>query len=416
MNAGIIVGLLLAAPPRIVAQVENVHEAGLFPVPSAEDFGASEALYRTTLTPSLEGRYETRNHELALRFSPRFLLQAPQIQDTDLVLDLYRGFAEHAWRFDRGAQLRSEVFVESGKRDFILESSAGGFAPASPLLASNRVGGRVAVDLETGEVESFTLFVGVDWEEPWEISEGTIFSTFRIETGVEYAHYLARRLDGVLDAGFEYLDFFDVGLESRRASLRGGLTWQPRPNLTWDARAGVQVIVGDQRITLDDVATENVQEVLPAGRLQLDWTFIESVAGVYTLTWDVELDAFVDPIVGTYVPQITTGAALGILQPWGSWRFVARAGTPLGDTSAADLSLSPTFYSFVATLDLPISEYVFLFFGGRLSQRAPTLGAENFEFSFTEAAGFAGIRLWWSSGRDPRLRRPSQILDSDEQE
>jgi hypothetical protein len=86
----------------------------------------------------------------------------------------------------------------------------------------------------------------------------------------------------------------------------------------------------------------------------------------------------------------------------------------LEHVSRFELPIAPTFYEFEGTFDLPISEYVFVFASGRFSQRAPSLGADDFAFGFTQAVGVVGLRLWWSSGRDPRLPRPSQTLDSDE--
>lgn len=431
MHVAVALGLLLAAPPRLVLELENRHEAGLFPVPPVLEPGEeidpnadpddtdSISQYRMTLVPTVEGRWDTRAHELAVRYNPRLLfIEPPPTEDTDQLLFLNRAGASHVWRFAPGADLSTDVGFESGRADFVLVAAGAPFAPEDPVIAYTQ--GRIdsALRLETGDVEAFTIRFGAAYQEPWRESEGTIFAFYRVGTGVEYSHYLARRLDGVLDIGFEHLDFFELDQQTRRVSLRAGLTWEQRRNLTWDLRGGVQLIDGDVRRLLEEeeATTESFQDALPAARLEMDWTFFESTQGIAGLVWDAEIDAFVDPALGSYVPLVSTGVALRYFQPWGNFRTEARFGTPLSGSQTAELSLSPTFYSFSAELEIPVSVYFFVFAQGRFSQRAAEeLGARDFDFGFTEAAGVVGLRLWWSSGRDERLPRPAEVLESEDE-
>lgn len=434
LEAAILASAVVAAPPRLVTQLETSVEAGLFPLVATgtvardREVEESQTLFRWLVVPRVEARWDTRNHELSLSYQPRVLTQVNVAGSQDDVvtgpLDLHRGAAEHVWRFAPGADLASQVFVESGKSDVALIATGAAtgegpidVVPPVPVLAYTQVGGSAALSLRTGEVESFTLGFEASYLDPFPVDgvDSGLLAQYRLGTSVEYSHYLFRRVDGVLDVSMEHAEFFEEDLQTRMAALRGGLTFRQRRNLTWDARAGFQILVGDQRQFGDEEegAPGTIRGIFPAATLEMDWSFLEGTSGVAGLRASAGVDSIVDLNVGAFIPRVVASVGLNIFQPWGSFSLRADAGTPLDDVENADATFLPTFYAMVAQVDVPASAYVAFFMRGRFGQRAGLIGSEAFEFGFTEAVGEFGLRLWWSSGRDPRLPRPSETLDEE---
>ena len=432
-GALLIAGLTLAAPPRLVAELESVQQAGLFPVPGLDpesrtgfDDG-SQTLFRWILRPSLEGLYETRRQEFSLSYRPRFLTQvnldAGDERDVAGPLILHRGALDHVWHFDRGGDMNSRVYVESGEADVVLiaegiaaDEGPIGNVPPAPVIGYTTVGGSSEISLRTGNVESFT--VGLESQylvSSTEEEEGiALLPFYRLGTFVEYSHYLFPRLDGLIDIRMSHVEFFEEDRQSRQASMRAGVGWQQRRNLAWDFRAGVQVIVGEGRPLEEGGPPPQIDGAFPSGRLSLDWTFLQGAQGVAVLTSGLGVDAFIDPTFGAYIPRAVLDVGLTIFQPWGRFTTVGSATTPIVENVASETSFLPTFYRVRAELELPASPYVYFFMRGVVSQRAPSFFEPDFAFGFTEAVGEFGVRLWWSSGRDPRLPRPSERMDEDE--
>ena len=435
MNAPILAAVLLAAPLRLVGEVESRQEMGLFPnlTPTADGtLGDSWTLARWTLRPELELRAESRRQDLAVAYQPQLLLQssldgaAPDNITDPLVLHV--GQVGHTWRAARGVDLVSSVSVRSGEID--LPGFAAGPADDGPVgglptegedvevaVGLTQADASTSLQVATGDTESLALTLRGGYLEPFGAAGDAILASYELGLGIEYARYLIKDVDAVFDASMTHLEFFELDRSSRQAQLRVGATWSPRRTLRWDLRAGVLAIVGDQSLVSDaDAEPEPVREVFPSGRLSLDWVFVSNASVQGSLQWSAFLEASRAAAAATFVPQVGTGA--GVLFAWPGATLTARAvaATALGDLGQSEGVFLPTFYSARGTLDVPASRNFAFFFQVRGGQRAPALSASELEFGFTELVGLVGVRVWFSTGRDVGLDRPARVLDAEDEE
>jgi hypothetical protein len=238
-----------------------------------------------------------------------------------------------------------------------------------------------------------------------------VLASWFIRTGVNYEHFVWRQTNAVFTAEMTHEEFFQEDLSNRIADLQGGLRWRASRRFTFRGTAGAQVSVVDLP-AIDDVPVSADVSLNPSGLIELHWDFIKSKFLVADLEWTAEISGFVDQSLGVYVPQARMLLALGVAQPWADFVLTGETATPTESNPTID-SLNPAFYRVNAQLEVPVSAYLQVYLRGFVSQRAPSFGAEDFAFNSLEATGELGIRLWYSTGRDPRLPRPSRVLDAD---
>jgi len=421
----LVVALALAAPPRLVIQVESVQEGGLYPnplpdpeAPPGEQVDPStETLFRWTLLPMVEGRFELPDQDFRLRYNPRLLMLGNPSRFEGPIF-LHRGSANHVWRFVSGGDLESNFFVESGEQDIVWfvqdveRDQSTGFVPPARIVVSDRIGGSTAVSLATGDSEFFTLGFRGEYFAPRDDTEDAILASYELGMSVDYEHFLFRKTYGVFTTRLRHVDFFEEDRQTRVADLQVGIRWTQLRTLEWRFTGGAQLSIGDRRpdLAVEDEPNEVQRTLSPAAKVLADWSFIRLAEVSGSLLTSVGIGGFVDQTTGSYIPQINAGLGLRVVQPWGDFNLNGAFGTPLEEQE--DDSLLPTFYEVNARLTMPASAYVGFYFGGRVSQRAPRIGADDFRFTFLNAVGEVGVRLWWSSGRDPRLPRPSEKLDT----
>lgn len=429
MNAAFVLSLLLAAPPRLVGQLESRQEVGVFPVLATTEDGdlpPSQTLLRWELLPSVEARAETRLQDFSVVYAPRLLLQtsvggAQSLQAVTDPLLFHRGRVRHAWRIERGAELATSVSAGAGELDVVRfaagaddEGPIGGLPDEDsdlPRVALTNFRGESTISIQTGDTESFRLGLRGGYIQPWAEAEDAILSSFELGVFVEYSHYLFKGVDAVFDLEMAHLEFGALDASSRQVALRAGARWSPQRNLTWDARLGALVIVGNQVVFgTTDRDLETVRELVPSGRLFLNWTFLSNPGVHASLVWGVSLQAAQAANAATFLPQVSTSGGFRVLWPAAVLTGSVRAGTSVGDLGRSEAVFLPTFYTGVATLDVPVSRYLGFLLQARGGQRAAAFGDPNFQFGFTEAAVMLGIRLWYSTGRDLGLDQPARRL------
>lgn len=432
MLAPVLASVIVAATPRLITELDNRLEAGLFPnfgpAPGVSDPGeiaefgeGSTSLMQWTIVPSVTGRLDLRVHRFGVRYNPQILVQAPaeegQIEAGPIVF--HRTSADYEWLFTRGGALSSAVAFETGDTPANLfargperdPDEAPGFVPPAAILTYDRIAYSGQLRLDTGSVESFTLRFGAGYNRPRGETEGALLSTYQLDVGIGYERFVFHQTWLVLSTQMQHFDFYVENRQARSAGLQAGLRRVESRTWEWSLTAGLQANVGDRTgADADPDAPRTIGEILPAGQLLMEWTFLRNASAVASLTWDAGVRGTIDRAAGLYIPLTYTTLGFNLVQPWGSFNADARGTIPIVSADQIQGSNLPTSYAVSAELNLPASAYVNFFFGGRVAQRAPPIDVEDFRFGFLEAIARVGMRLRWSTGRDARLPRPSQTL------
>jgi len=284
-----------------------------------------------------------------------------------------------------------------------------------PRIDRTVLGGGSTLRLETGDIETMTLGFRAEYTAPNDDETALLLpGLYLLGVDVGYERFLFRRTFAVTNVRFRHIEIYDFNASNRVAQGQFGLRWSPSRTLEIVGTGGAQLVVGEPLAVEEDLETSDSNiNIYPAAFVGLNWDFIRNNGVAGRLRANTGLDGIVDQATGDYVPTVYSAVGVELRMPWGQASADAEALTSLADVEP---SVLPTVLGFRAELVVPASAYLGFFFRARVYDRAPPLDTPNFEFVSLEATGEVGLRLWWSSGRDERLPRPSEALDEESEE